>query len=90
MIKIAAKIPFNVRAAQVDTKPERQTAILYDDEENEEDEEMMKNKEDAHDNVEHTEIDDDDQQVDNVELQSNAVIGSSHITGKWWFGKSTK
>ncbi|EFO18940.1 hypothetical protein LOAG_09555 [Loa loa] len=93
-----------VHAKQKDMKPERQTAILYDEDENE-DEVMMKNDEevlygddDDDDNdddgddedEELAEVNNDNQHHDNVKLQSNAVIGNSHIAGKWWFGKSTK
>uniref|UniRef100_A0A0R3RZN5 Zf-C3H1 domain-containing protein n=1 Tax=Elaeophora elaphi TaxID=1147741 RepID=A0A0R3RZN5_9BILA len=91
--KIAAKIPFNGQAVvQEGMKSERQTAILYDDEENE-DEEMVKNEEEEEisPNDDDNESAEDDQQHDeSAELQSNKIIGNSHIAGKWWFGKSTK
>ncbi|VDM11819.1 unnamed protein product [Wuchereria bancrofti] len=79
LTKIATKIPFNVHTKEENVKSERQTAILYDDE-NEDDEMMVKN-----DNDEDSRINADNQQHDHV-----TVIGNSHIAGKWWFGKSIK
>uniref|UniRef100_A0A8R1XVH1 Uncharacterized protein n=1 Tax=Onchocerca volvulus TaxID=6282 RepID=A0A8R1XVH1_ONCVO len=78
--KIATKIPFTVHRVQNNSKLERQTSILDNDDENE-DEEVLH--------------DDDDElaEFDNnnhAKLESNAAIGNSHIAGKWWFGKSTK
>lgn len=73
-----------------DQKVERQTAILYDDEENE-DEQMMKDDEvevpQNGDKHEYAQVNSD---KDNGVLNSNPDIGNSHISGKWWFGKSTK
>nr|CDQ07417.1 Bm11690 [Brugia malayi] len=72
----------NTKEANVSS--ERQTAILYDDDENEDEDMTITNDNDevAHDNNdndEHSKINGDNQQHDNV-----TVIGNSHIAGKWW------
>ncbi|VDK44714.1 unnamed protein product [Gongylonema pulchrum] len=65
---------------------DRQTAILqdYDD-----DEDTEMRKQEALDNTEEALLQQSEVETANGQQQTSAV-GTSHIAGKWWFGKSTK
>uniref|UniRef100_A0A0N5CNG9 GRIP domain-containing protein n=1 Tax=Thelazia callipaeda TaxID=103827 RepID=A0A0N5CNG9_THECL len=90
-------IRLNVRRDKNDKNLDRQTAILHDDEEEEEEEgeEEYVMREEFEDSQSRN-FDDGQHEPDvsnepDTELSSDTTsLGTSHIAGKWWFGKSTK
>ncbi|KAM3729129.1 Protein quick-to-court [Dirofilaria immitis] len=96
VVRLNTKLPFTVHKTHDGSHLERQTTILYDDDDDDDDEngdeEMIKNEE-RNDNGNDDDDDDELAEVndnDHAKRKSKTDIGNSHISGKWWFGKSTK